>query len=259
MLLAVDIGNTTAAVGAAEKDAEAGYKILFTGRIPNDEHLTAQGYAARVRQLLRENGAAVGDVHGVIISSVVPAVLAEMREGMRTLFGKEPMLLTSESRLGLTLAVDVPEKVGRDRLCDAAWAAEYYPLPAVTVDLGTATTFNVIGEGRVFLGGAIAAGVSISLRALTERTAQLPSVPLYTPESIIGRNTEESIVSGIIAGTASMVDGMVRKFERELGKPVTLILTGGAASLAEPLIEHAHIYDRDLLLKGLALLYEKNT
>lgn len=168
------------------------------------------------------------------------------------------LLVTSESDLGMTFSIPHPEKVGRDRLVDAAWAAAHYPLPVITVDLGTATTFNVIRENSVFCGGAIAPGLDMGLNALAERTAQLPRLALQTPERIIGRNTEECILSGTIAGMAAMLDGMVQRIEAELGSPATLILTGGAARFIEPLVLHPHIYDPDLLLKGLAFLCERN-
>ena len=125
----------------------------------------------------------------------------------------------------MTFSIPEPEKVGRDRLVDAAWAAAHYPLPVITVDLGTATTFNVIRENSVFCGGAIAPGLDMGLGALSERTAQLPRLDLQIPK---------------------------------LGSPATLILTGGAARFVEPLVLHPHIYDPNLLLKGLAFLCERN-
>ena len=128
----------------------------------------------------------------------------------------------------------------------------------ITVDLGTATTFNVIRENSVFCGGAIAPGLDMGLGALSERTAQLPRLDLQIPKRIIGRNTEECILSGTIVGMAAMLDGMVQRIEAELGSPATLILTGGAARFVEPLVLHPHIYDPNLLLKGLAFLCERN-
>ena len=125
-------------------------------------------------------------------------------------------------------------------------------------NLGTATTFNVIRENSVFCGGAIAPGLDMGLGALSERTAQLPRLDLQIPKRIIGRNTEECILSGTIVGMAAMLDGMVQRIEAELGSPATLILTGGAARFVEPLVLHPHIYDPNLLLKGLAFLCERN-
>lgn len=129
---------------------------------------------------------------------------------------------------------------------------------AVTVDLGTATTFNVIDEGGVFRGGAIAVGMATGLKALAAKTAQLPELRLDTVDSAIGKNTEACMESGAVIGAAAMIDGLVARIEQELGKPVTLVLTGGMARYAEPFCTHPHIYDPQLLAKGLMLLYEWN-
>ena len=246
MILAIDIGNTTVTLGGVRTAPQQAYSLEFTARIDIDRTWSASQYEAAIGQLFENEALSPSDFRGVIISSV------------RHLFGVEPLLVTSESDLGMTFSIPEPERVGRDRLVDAAWAAAHYPLPVITVDLGTATTFNVIRENNVFCGGAIAPGLDMGLNALSERTAQLPRLDLQTPERIIGRNTEECILSGTVAGMAAMLDGMVQRIEAELGSPATLILTGGAARFVEPLVFHPHIYDPNLLLKGLAFLYERN-
>ena len=257
MILAIDIGNTTVTLGGVQTAAQM-YSLEFTARIDINRTWSASQYESAIRQLLENENLSPSDFRGIIISSVVPPVLTLLQECVRHLFGVEPLLVTSESDLGMTFSIPQPEKVGRDRLVDASWAAAHYPLPVITVDLGTATTFNVIRENSVFCGGAIAPGLDMGLNALAERTAQLPRLDLQTPEHIIGRNTEECILSGTIVGMAAMLDGMVQRIEAELGSPATLVLTGGAARFIEPLVQHPHIYDPDLLLKGLAFLYEKN-
>ena len=141
---------------------------------------------------------------------------------------------------------------------DAAWAAANYPLPLVTVDLGTCTTLNVVRRGGIFTGGVIAAGVETGIRALARNTAQLSAVKLKTPDHIIGKNTAECLLSGAVAGTAAMLDGIVGRIEEELGEPVTLVTTGGAARLVEPLLRHPHIHDPEMLTLGLAYLYDRN-
>ena len=257
MILAIDIGNTTVTLGGVQTAAQM-YSLEFTARIDINRTWSASQYESAIRQLLENENLSPSDFRGIIISSVVPPVLTLLQECVRHLFGMEPLLVTSESDLGMTFSIPHPEKVGRDRLVDAAWAAAHYPLPVITVDLGTATTFNVIRENSVFCGGAIAPGLDMGLNALAERTAQLPRLDLQTPEHIIGRNTEECILSGTIVGMAAMLDGMVQRIEAELGSPATLVLTGGAARFIEPLVLHPHIYDPDLLLKGLAFLCERN-
>ena len=152
----------------------------------------------------------------------------------------------------------VRESVGKDRLVDAAYAAANFPLPVITVDLGTATTFNVVDENRVFRGGVICPGLSTGLRALGERCAQLPQVRLSSPKAAIGVNTESCMLSGSVLGTAVLLDGITQRIEEELGRPATLVVTGGLAKYVTPLCRHPLTYDPELLLKGLALLYQMN-
>ena len=156
------------------------------------------------------------------------------------------------------MGVPDPHAVGKDRLVDAAYAAANFPLPVITVDLGTATTFNVVDENRVFRGGVICPGLSTGLRALGERCAQLPQVRLSSPKTAIGVNTESCMLSGSVLGTAVLLDGITQRIEEELGRPATLVVTGGLAKYVTPLCRHPLTYDPELLLKGLALLYQMN-
>ena len=155
-------------------------------------------------------------------------------------------------------AEEAVNAVGKDRLVDAAYAAANFPLPVITVDLGTATTFNVVDKDRVFRGGVICPGLSTGLRALGERCAQLPQVHLGSPKKAIGTNTESCMLSGSVLGTAVLIDGMVQRIEEELGSPATLVVTGGLAKYVTPLCRHPLTYDPELLMKGLALLYQLN-
>ena len=156
------------------------------------------------------------------------------------------------------MGVPDPHAVGKDRLVDAAYAAANFPLPVITVDLGTATTFNVVDENRVFRGGVICPGLSTGLRALGERCAQLPQVRLSSPKAAIGVNTESCMLSGSVLGTAVLLDGITQRIVEELGRPATLVVTGGLAKYVTPLCRHPLTYDPELLLKGLALLYQMN-
>lgn len=228
MILAIDIGNTTVTLGGVRTAPQQAYSLEFTARIDINHTWSASQYESAIEQLFEDKNLSPSDFQGVIISSVVPSVLTLLQECVRNLFGTEPLLVTSESDLGMTFSIPEPEKVGRDRLVDAA------------------------------CGGAIAPGLDMGLGALSERTAQLPRLDLQIPKRIIGRNTEECILSGTIVGMAAMLDGMVQRIEAELGSPATLILTGGAARFVEPLVLHPHIYDPNLLLKGLAFLCERN-
>ena len=173
MILAIDIGNTTVTLGGVRTAPQQAYSLEFTARIDINHTWSASQYESAIEQLFEDKNLSPSDFRGVIISSVVPSVLTLLQECVRNLFGTEPLLVTSESDLGMTFSIPEPEKVGRDRLVDAAWAAAHYPLPVITVDLGTATTFNVVDENRVFRGGVICPGLSTGLRALAG-AAELP-------------------------------------------------------------------------------------
>ena len=258
MILAIDIGNTTVTLGGVRTAPQQAYSLEFTARIDINHTWSASQYESAIEQLFEDKNLSPSDFQGVIISSVVPSVLTLLQECVRNLFGTEPLLVTSESDLGMTFSIPEPEKVGRDRLVDAAWAAAHYPLPVITVDLGTATTFNVVDENRVFRGGVICPGLSTGLRALGERCAQLPQVRLSSPKAAIGVNTESCMLSGSVLGTAVLLDGITQRIEEELGRPATLVVTGGLAKYVTPLCRHPLTYDPELLLKGLALLYQMN-
>lgn len=258
MILAIDIGNTTVCFGGIERNGKGDYSVRFSAKLATDPRLDAGAYLERIASLLSENGICPDSFSGAVISSVVPALSGIMRGCARTLTGKEPVIITHQSDLGISIPLPEPEKLGRDRLVDAAWAAARYPLPAVTVDMGTATTFSVVDENREFSGGLICPGVATGLNALTEKAVQLAPVALETPDFLIGRDTAQCLRAGAVAGSAAMVDGLVSRIEEQLGKPATLLITGGMARVVEPLCRHPHIYDPDMLLKGLALLYERN-
>ena len=181
-----------------------------------------------------------------------------LAECARYYTGKKPVIVSPDIRTGLTMGVPDPHTVGKDRLVDAAYAAAKFQLPVITVDLGTATTFNVVDEDRVFRGGVICPGLSTGLRALGERCAQLPQVRLGSPKSAIGVNTESCMLSGSVLGTAVLLDGIAQRIEEELGRPATLVVTGGLAKYVTPLCRHPLTYDPELLMKGLALLYQMN-
>lgn len=258
MILTIDIGNTTVTLGGVEEVPGGDCAARFMTRLGTNRSWGVSEYTAGIRNILEGRRLGPEDFRGAILSSVVPQVEEAVWKSTQEVLGKEPVRVTAASDTGLTIDLPEPDKVGCDRLADAAWAAARFPLPAVTVDLGTAATFNVIRRGGVFCGGVIAAGPEAGLRALAARTAQLPEIGLCTPERVIGRNTRESMLSGAVAGTAAMVDGIVRGIEEELGEQVTLVITGGTAAYVEPLVRHPHVYDPEVLLKGLALLYEKN-
>lgn len=258
MILVVDIGNTTVCFGGIEISDRNEYRVDFTTKLDTNCAWDTADYTVRLLKKLRLLGKEGAEFSGIVISSVVPRVQDVVREALNSIFGLEPLVVTCESTLGITLDVPEPQKLGRDRLADSAWAAAHYPLPLVTADLGTATTFNVIQKGGIFCGGVIAAGMETGLKALGAHTAQLPKLELRTPECVIGKNTESCMLSGAVVGTAALLDGVVAAIERELGQSVSFVITGGGAAYVDNLVRHPHSYDPDMILKGLAYLYQLN-
>ena len=255
MILAIDIGNTTVALGGIRDG-----RVCFVARMDTVRTRTAAEYRAEMDKIFahRRHPERPMSFEGAVLTSVVPQITGALAECARHYTGKKPVIVSPDIRTGLTMGVDEPGSVGKDRLVDAAYAAANFPLPVVTVDLGTATTFNVVDEDRVFRGGVICPGLSTGLRALGERCAQLPQVHLGSPKSASGTNTEKCMLSGSVMGTAVLIDGMVQRIEEELGRPATLVVTGGLAKYVTPLCRHPLTYDPELLMKGLALLYQLN-
>lgn len=249
MIIVIDIGNTNVKLVGME-----GETVLFSGKVETNREWTAEDYIPKIQPVLAQ----AQGCQGAILSSVVPPVTVSVGQAVEKVLGIQPIILGPDTEFGLTVALEHPEKVGRDRLVDAAWAAKNMPLPTVTADLGTATTLNVILPGNVFAGGVICAGIETGLKALAFRAAQLPKLELTVPRYVIGRNTEECMISGAVAGTAAMLDGLVQSIEAEIGHPVSLAVTGGGGEYVSPLLHHEHVYDKNLTLKGLALVYEMN-
>jgi len=172
--------------------------------------------------------------------------------------GKQPMVVGPGLKTGLNIQVDVPSQVGSDRIVIAVAALAEYEAPLILMDLGTATTIEVVEPGNIYMGGVIIPGVKVSVDALTSRAAQLPGISLDQPKHVIGKNTVDCMRSGIMYGTAGMIDGIVDRMEEELGHKSTLVATGGMAQFVTPLCKHDIILERDLLLKGLNIIYKKN-
>lgn len=253
MLLAIDIGNTNIVIGVMEDD-----QILFEARIATDQVRTSDQYGVEIKNVLEAYGVSKDEIEDCIISSVVPPVFNSVKTGVIKVIGKQPMVVGPGLKTGLNINVDVPSQVGSDRIVIAVAALAEYKPPMILMDLGTATTIEVVEPGNMYLGGVIFPGVKISLDALTSRTAQLPGISLDKPKHVIGRNTVDCMRSGMMYGTAAMIDGIVDRIEEELGHKSTLIATGGLAQFITPLCKREIILERDLLLKGLNIIYKKN-
>ena len=253
MLLAIDIGNTNIVIGGIEDD-----KIVFEARIATERVKTSDQYGAEIKNMLDLFGVKVSDLHDCIISSVVPPVFNSVHTGVIKVTGKQPIVVGPGIKTGLNIHVDSPSQVGSDRIVIAVAALAEYEPPLTLLDLGTATTIEVVDKGNVYLGGCIIPGVRISLEALTNRASQLPGIQLDRPKKVIGKNTVDCMRSGVMYGAAAMLDGMIQRVEEELGYPTTVVATGGMAQFVCPLCRRDIKIERDLLLKGLNLIYKKN-
>ena len=253
MLLAIDIGNTNLVIGCLHDD-----KILFKARIATDRTRTSDQYGVEIKNMLEAYGVKRSDIDDCIISSVVPPVFNSVRTGVIKIIGKQPMVVGPGLKTGLNIHVDVPSQVGSDRIVIAVAALAEYKAPLLLLDLGTATTIEAVEPDNIYMGGVIIPGVRVSLDALTSRAAQLPGISLDKPKQVIGKNTVDCMRSGMMYGTAAMIDGLIERMEEELGHRCTLIATGGLAQFITPLCKRKIILEKDLLLKGLNIIYKNN-
>ena len=253
MLLTVDIGNTNITLGAFK-----GEELVFTARLATEGHITADQYAIALKDIIGLHGEDYKEIKNCIIASVVPTVGNSIKKAIFLLCGIEALLLGPGVKTGLNIKIDNPAQLGADLVAGAVGALGDYPLPCIIVDMGTATTISALDKNGVFLGGVIAAGVKLTLKALATNTSQLPAIDIKATGSVIGTNTVDSMNSGIVYGTASMIDGLIDRINEELGEKATVIATGGLSPIIIEHCNHNINYDENLLLKGLKKIYEKN-
>jgi type III pantothenate kinase len=252
MLLAIDVGNTHTVIGLFE-----GKEIRFRWRIASDAGRTADEFGILVRELCGQSGVAFADIGGVVVCSVVPALASALAEMSQRIIGVEPVVVGPELDLGIAVDYLDPAEMGPDRLANAAAVHEKFEGPAIVVDFGTATTFDVVtGEGR-HLGGAIAPGVMTSAENLFRRGARLHRVALEAPDSAIGRSTEDAMRSGIVFGAVGQVDEIVRRIVEEWGEQPVVVATGGLAARIAEHSETIDLVEPDLTLEGLAAIYRR--
>lgn len=253
MVLAIDIGNTNIVIGCCRDG-----KIVFGERLTTDKNGTQLEYAVIFKNVLEMYSIDPKEVEGSIISSVVPSITDTVRGAVKKITGTESVIIGPGIKTGLNIMTDNPAQLGSDLVVAAVAGINEYTLPLVIFDLGTATTVSVIDENRNYLGGMIMPGVKIGLDTLVGKTSQLPQIRLEPPKKLIGTDTVECMRSGVLYGTASSIDGIIDKIERELGRSVTAVATGGLSGAVLPLCEREIIYDDDLLMKGLMIIYNKN-
>lgn len=254
MILAIDIGNTNIVIGVMEENG----RPIFNSRVKTDSSRTADQYAIDIKNILELYKTKASDIDGSIISSVVPPVLNALKGAVRTVTGIDPMIIGPGMKTGLNILMDNPAQVGSDLIVTAVAALDKYKPPVIIIDMGTATTIVAVDKNRNFIGGCICPGVRTSLDALSGRAAQLPFISLDRPKHAIGKNTIDSMRSGIVYGSAAMIDGMIDRFEEEIGSKTIRIATGGISPDIVPYCKNEIIISDDLLMEGLFALYKKN-
>ena len=253
MILTVDIGNSNIVIGGVQDDV-----IVFEARLRTDATKTSDEYCVDLKSLLDVYRVDAESIDGAIIGSVVPQVLNSLQTAIKKLTGKQSLVVGPGLKTGLNIKIENPAQTGADLVVGCVAALREHKPPMIVVDMGTATTMVVLDETGALVGGCIAPGVKISMDALTDRTALLPGLQLDQPKRAIGKNTIECMRSGIMLGSACMIDGMIERMEEELGYKTTVIATGGIARFVVPMCKKEIIYDKDLLVKGLAALYKDN-
>ena len=253
MILAFDIGNTNIVLGGLEQR-----QTLFLARLSTSLDKTEAEYAVLIKEILSLHRVDPAQVEGAIIASVVPPLIGIMKDVVQLLTGKEAMVVGPGMKTGLNILAGDPRELGADLVVGAVAALAKYPRPQILLDMGTATTFSVIDREGYFRGVIIYPGVMVSFDALTERTAQLPRISFDEPRQVIGTTSVDSMQSGLIYGSAAVVDGLIDRIEEELGEPCTVVATGGLSSRIVSHCRHRVVSDEDLLLDGLRILYEKN-
>lgn len=256
MILTVDIGNTNMEYGAfGEKD-----ELIFESRVATDQYRMCDEYAISLADILNMYGCTPDMVEGAIISSVVPPTTEQVKAAIEKVCKCRVMVVSPGMKTGLNIKIDDPSTLGSDLAAVAVGAKALYPLPVIIVDLGTATKVLAVDKSGAFLGGIIAPGVKISSEALAKKTAALPLIGINSEpiRHVIGTNTTDCMRAGLLVGTACMVDGLIERFEEELGMSATVVATGGFSTSIQPLCRKEIIVNRDLIQVGLLEMYRKN-
>jgi type III pantothenate kinase len=253
VLLVLDVGNTKTAVGIYADGAWA-----VDWRITTHLDYLADEYYVLLKALLDDAGLSFEKLTGAVIASVVPPLTATFEELVQRTLGRPPVIVGPGVRTGIQIRIDNPREVGADRIANTAAVQKLYGGPAIVIDLGTATTFDVVSKDGDYLGGAIAPGLGISADALVRRTAKLPKVELTFPEHAIGRSTVSAMRSGLVLGYVGLVKELVERLKRELGGNPKVIATGGMAEMVAAWTEVIDVVNETLTLDGIRIIYELN-
>ena len=253
MLLTLDLGNTNITVGVFQDE-----DLLCECRLATNRSRTGDQYAVELLTILQLHRIDPKDIHGAILSSVVPGLDTVLCTAVERIVGVEPLMVGPGVKSGMNIRIDNPAQLGADLLVGAVAAVNKYGAPCIVWDMGTATTVSAIDSNGAFRGGAIMPGVATSLDSLISKASLLPRVHIKAPDRAIGTNTADSIRSGSVLGTASMMEGMCDRIEAELGTKATVVVTGGLGKEIAAACRRDTVYDGRLLLDGLRLIYDKN-
>ncbi|MGA9049495.1 MAG: type III pantothenate kinase [Dehalococcoidia bacterium] len=253
MLLAIDIGNTNVTFGAFE-----GEHIKATWRVSTAIHRMPDEYANLMLSLMERQGVKAAQIDEVVICSVVPPLLLIFEDVCKKYMKKKPLVVEAGVKTGVRIDMDNPREVGPDRIVNAVAAHHLYGGPVIVIDMGTATTMDVVAKGGKYIGGAIAPGIAISTEALFTRTAVLPRIELSLPKKAIGRNTVAAMQSGIVFGYIGLIEGLITRIQAELDEKAKVVATGGFATLMVRATDLIDEVNPDLTLIGLRLIYNMN-
>ena len=254
MLLAIEQGNTNTLFAVHDGDA-----WIAQWRTATEASRTADEYAVWLTQLLSMRRIDLSSLTGCIISSVVPQSIFNLKNLSRRYLSVEPLVIGDNVQIGIPVRIAKPSEAGADRLVNAIGAHLVYPGDLIVIDSGTATTFDIVAADGAFEGGAIAPGINLSLQALHEAAAMLPRIAIQRPDKVIGKDTVSNMQSGVFWGYVSLIEGMVSRIKAEWGAPMTVVGTGGVASLFEGATESIDRFDPDLTIRGLLEIWRRNT
>ncbi len=254
MILTIDVGNTNITCGVFEKE-EIAASFRITTKIPR----TSDEYGMLISNLLEKNSLSPKDVEDAIICSVVPNVMHSLEGALIKYFNIKPIIVEAGVKTGIRIVTPNPQQIGADRIVDAVAGYELYGGPVIVIDFGTATTYDYVDEHGAFLGGVTAPGIRISAKALWEDAAKLPEIEIKKPENVLGKDTISSMQSGLVYGQIGQTEYIIKRAKEEMGRPDTkVVVTGGLGRIIAKETSYVDVYDPNLTLKGIFLVYKKN-